>query len=138
MEILFEILVRILWWIIQFIGEAVLQIFGEALFELGFRSLREPFRRPRPLHPVLAAFGYLLFGLIAGGLSLWIFPVLFIDATWLRVVNVVLTPIVAGFAMSVLGSYRRRRGQEIIRLDTFSYGALFALGMAVVRFIWGH
>ena len=137
MEILFEILFQIIVWILQFIGELLLQIFGEALAELGLRSLREPFRRPQPLHPALAGLGYFLFGLMAGGLSLWVVPALFIQVPWLRVANLLVMPLIAGLVMSAIGRFRRRQGQELIRLDTFAYGAVFAFGMSLVRFIWG-
>jgi hypothetical protein len=38
--------------------------------------------------------------------------------------------------MMFIGSWRRRRGQEVVRLDHFSYGFLFAICMAAVRFQW--
>lgn len=138
MEILFEPLLQAVLWVGQVVLEMVLQIFGEALCELGLRSLAEPFRRPNPAHPTLAALGYLLFGMIAGGLSLRVVPDLFIDVTWLRWVNLLLTPAAAGLAMSAIGGLRRKRGQQLIRLDSYSYGFVFAFGMALVRAIWGH
>ena len=134
MEIILELLVALL----QLVAEVVLQIVFEATAELGLRSLREPFRRPQPLHPVLAAIGYAIFGAIAGGASLWLFPYLFISSQWLRAVNLVATPLAAGAVMGALGAWRRRRNEDLIRLDRFSYGFLFALAMAVVRFVWGQ
>jgi hypothetical protein len=46
----------------------------------------------------------------------------------------VLTPLLAGGIMAVLGAWRARRGQTVLRIDRFAYGYLFALGLAVVRF----
>lgn len=134
MEILFELLFALL----QFIAEIVLQIIFEALGELGVRSVQERFRRPKPIHPVLAATGYAIFGAIAGAISLWLFPVLFIASEWLRIANLIVTPVAAGSAMGAIGAWRRRRDEELIRLDRFSYGFIFALAMALVRFAWGH
>ena len=133
MEILFELLLIVL----QFLGEIVLQIVFETLGEVGLRSLREPFRRPEPPHPVLAAIGYALLGAIAGGISLWLFPKLFITTEWLRIANLVVTPVAAGGAMCLVGYWRRKRDQALIRLDRFAWGFLFALAMAIVRFAWG-
>lgn len=138
MEIIVEVILQILGWVLQFLGELLLQACSELLAELFGRSLFEPFRRPKPLHPWLAALGYLIFGAMAGGLSLWLLPVLFISAPWLRLINLLLTPLIAGLLMARLGSWRRRQEQETSRLDTFSYGFLFALAMALVRFTWGH
>jgi len=49
---------------------------------------------------------------------------------------VIVTPIVAGAAMAVIGSLRRRRGLRLVRLDRFGYAYVFALVMALVRFHW--
>ncbi|MEN3352647.1 MAG: hypothetical protein V7640_805 [Betaproteobacteria bacterium] len=134
MEILLEVLLAV----VQLVAELVLQIILEALAELGVRSVIEPFRRPKPLHPVLALIGYAILGAIAGTISLWLFPTLFIETGWLRVLSLVVTPLLAGAAMAALGAWRRRRDQELIRLDRFTYGFTFALAMALVRFTWGR
>lgn len=52
--------------------------------------------------------------------------------------DLILTPIAAGAVMAALGAGRRRRDQELIRLNRFPYGFLFAFAMAVVRFAGGH
>jgi len=133
-----EILVEVLLIVLQFLAEFVLQVVVEILGELGLRSVREPFRRPEPIHPVLATLGYAIFGAAAGALSLWLLPSLFIADDSLRIVNLIVTPVIAGVAMGALGAWRRRRNQELIRLDRFGYGFVFALAMALVRFSWGH
>ena len=137
MEIIAEVILQVLGWILQFIGEILLQAIFEFIAELIGRSVKEPFRRPQPIHPWLAAFGYLIFGSIAGALSLWVLPALFITSPSLRVVNLFVTPLVAGSLMAYAGVLRRRRGQETTRLDTFFYGYCFATAMAVVRRTWG-
>ncbi|HVK53871.1 MAG TPA: hypothetical protein VM532_02470 [Burkholderiales bacterium] len=137
-EIIAEIILQIFVWILQFLGELLIQLVGEAIAELIGHSVTEPFRRPKPVHPWLAAIGYLIFGAIAGALSLWLLPNLFVKAEWLRYGNLILTPMVAGIFMAVVGSWRRKREKEVIRLDSFSYGFCFAFSMALVRFIWGH
>jgi hypothetical protein len=137
-EIIAEIIIQIVWWIVQFLGELLLQAFGELIAELIGRGVKEPFRRPEPIHPWLAAIGYGIFGAIAGAISLWVLPSLFISAQWLRIVNLIVTPLVAGLMMERLGAWREMKDQETIRLDTFTYGFVFALSMALVRFTWGH
>jgi hypothetical protein len=134
MEIFAEILLALL----QVLGELFLQIIFESLAEVGIRCVREPFRKPKPFHPISAALGYIIFGSIAGGLSLLIFPRSFIGPDWLKVSNLFVTPAIAGSFMATLGLLRRRKEQELIRLDKFSYGFLFALAMATVRFLWSE
>jgi hypothetical protein len=120
-EFLFEVL-----------GEFVLQAVVEALVELGFHSLAEPFRQPP--NPWLAALGYTLFGAAAGGVSLWVVPSHLVAAEPWRLANLVLTPIAVGSMMCLAGAWRARRGEPVMRIDRFSYGYLFALALALVRF----
>ncbi len=103
--------------------------------EIGLRSLTEPFKRSKPINPIWAGFGHLIYGAIAGGLSL-LLPKIVIVPWWLRVLNMLITPLACGFIMAKIGQIRDRRGYRTMRLDTFMYGYLFALSMAVVRFIW--
>ena len=117
--------------IFEVLGEFLLQVFGEALIEIGFHSLAEPFRRPA--NPWLAAIGYALFGAILGGISLLAFPNNLVPAAW-RVANMVATPMAVGGIMAVMGVWRARRGQRVLRIDRFAYGYLFALSIALVRF----
>ena len=132
MEFIAEIIIQIVWTILQFLGELLLQAFFEFIAEVIGRSVKEPFRRPKPVHPWLAAIGYIIFGVAAGALSVWILPTLFITSQWLRIANLVLTPLVSGLLMDRLGAWREGKDQETIRLDTFAYGFLFALSMALV------
>ena len=117
--------------IFELFGELVLQVVVEALIEIGFHSLAEPFRRPPS--PWLAAVGYALFGAILGGVSLWVFPNNLVPGAW-RVANLVATPVAVGGLMALMGAWRARRGEPVLRIDRFAYGYLFALSIALVRF----
>lgn len=125
MEILFEIL-----------GELLLQLFGESLVEIGLQALAEPFRKSP--HPWLAAPGYLVFGAVAGGLSLLLFPNYLMPTQSWRVYNAALAPVAAGLCMMALGAWRARRGQPVLRIDRFWYGYLFALAFGLIRFWFAH
>lgn len=131
MEIIFEILFEV-------IGEVLLQVLLEVLFEVGLHSLGSPFKRDKPSHPFFSALGYATYGGIAGGLSLWLVPNLFIHSHTAQVANLVIAPLVAGGTMAAMGAWRRRREQQTVLLDRFAYGVIFALAMALVRFRFGH
>lgn len=135
MEIVFEILFAVFGALLETLFEILAQAVFEVAAEVGLRSLVEPFQRSRPTNPFLAGVGYLLYGAIAGDLSLLI-PRLFTIPLWLRVLNVVVTPVACGLIMVKLGQIREKRGEKPIRINRFLYGYLFALAMAVVRFIW--
>jgi hypothetical protein len=117
--------------IFELLGEFVLQVIGEALVEIGFHSLAAPFRGPP--NPWLAGIGYALLGAILGGVSLLAFPDNLVPGAW-RVANLVATPIAVGAVMALIGAWRARRGQQVLRIDRFAYGYLFALSIALVRF----
>ena len=122
---------RMLEFLFQVFGEFILQVVGEALLELGLHSLKEPFRRPPK--PWLASIGYVLLGAIAGGVSLLVISSHVVTSKEWRIVNLVVTPLAVGLCMVVIGTWRARRGQPVLRIDRFAYGYLFALSFALVR-----
>lgn len=131
MDVIFEL-------IFELFAEVVLQVIFECLFELGLHSVAEPFRRAKPANPVLATIGYVILGASAGGISLLLFPKQFISIVWLQVLNLFVTPVVAGGVMSSIGRWRSNKDQDLILLDRFIYSAMFALVFALVRFYWGR
>ena len=131
-----EVLIEILLWVLHVFGEFLLQIVVELLAESGLYGLREPFRRPKPLHPIFAGTCYIALGALMGGLSLLFFPSPFIQSQVGRVANLLFTPLAAGAVMAAIGAWRLRRGKDTIRLDRFAYGYLFALAMGLIRFVY--
>ena len=131
-----EILAEILFGLLGCVAEIVLQVLFEALAEFGLRAVTEPFKTRREAEPWLALLGYAIFGTVVGGLSLLVVPASFLQSFWARSLNLVVSPLAAGLAMSVIGAWRRGRGEELIRLDRFSYGLVFALAMALVRYFF--
>jgi hypothetical protein len=127
MEFLFEA-------IFQFVGEILLQAIVQLLVELGLHSLGETLKRPK--HPVLSIIGFTLWGLIAGGISLLVFPTSAIPDPTLRMANLFITPLLVGAMMALVGKVRLQRGQDLVRIDRFGYAFTFAFWMAFVRFVW--
>ena len=121
--------------ILEFLGEFLLQVIGEALLEFGFHALAEPFRNAPT--PWIAALGYACIGALLGGLSLLLFPANLVAPPW-RMLNLLLTPLAVGGTMALLGAWRARRGQAVLRIDRFAYGYLFALALALVRFHYAN
>lgn len=137
MEILAELLLQVLGWLIQLFAELLIQLFAESVFRVIGHALKAPFRRS-PIEPWVAAIGYAIFGAVAGAISLLFFPSQFIKLEWLRVLNLVVTPLAVGMIMGLIGAWRQRHERDTIRLESFSYGFCFAFGMALVRHLYTH
>jgi hypothetical protein len=131
-----ELLLGIATVLLEFALEFALEVFGGLLLELGLRSLGEPFVAREERNAVFAAIGYVLLGLVFGFLSLLVFPDSFVRSRNFHGINLIITPLLAGLAMAGIGRLRERKGQTIIRLDSFAYGFLFAFAMASVRFFF--
>ncbi|MBI5641465.1 MAG: hypothetical protein HZA17_13675 [Nitrospirae bacterium] len=128
MELLIEVLCNLF-------GEFLLQIGIELLIELGLHQATD---KPDSCKPVIAFFGYGILGLAAGGLSLLVFPGYLVRSSLFYGMSLVITPILAGLTMSGIGSLRRRRGEPVLRIDSFLYAAVFAFGVALIRLFYTH
>ncbi len=119
--------------ICSFFGEFLLQIVAELVLEFGLRRLSE---EPEKCKPFLSFVGYGVLGLAVGGLSLLLFPHPFVSSSRFHGISLIISPVLAGLAMSGVGHLRRRQGQIVLRIDTFSFGFIFAFGMSLIRFIF--
>jgi hypothetical protein len=134
MEILGEILIAV----VQLLSELLLQLLAEALAEFGLEAIREAVRPSKTGRPLVAAIGYVLLGALFSFVSLWPFPHSFVHHAWLRLANLVIAPSIAGLAVVALGRWRISRGQAGLYLHRFSYGFLFALTFALIRFAFSR
>ena len=122
--------------IVEFFLEFILQIAAELLVDVGLRKLilapqvRNAFD---VMISVVMCFGL---GVITGSLSLLIFPHSFIRVSRLHGASLIVIPTLAGLTMAGIGWLRARRGRPRIPLDRFTYGFVFAFGMALVRLLF--
>jgi hypothetical protein len=121
---------------VQLVLEIVIQIFFEFAAAFGWESLRHSTRRERGMTPLLAGTGHLLLGVFAGVLSLLVVPQRLMPRSPLPGLSLVLSPIGTGIVMYSLGELWRERGWDRPSLFSFQAGALFAFGMALVRFVY--
>lgn len=123
--------------LLQFVFEFLGQWLLEVLWELGSSSYKATHGRPNH-HPLIAAIGYFLVGAALGAASLLIWADRFFEPGAIPGLSLLLSPLGAGVAMHAWGAYRRTRGHVTTNLATFLGGAAFALGTALVRFLWAN
>ena len=114
MEFVFELLLALL----QLVGEVLLPKVSE-----------------NPI-PVLAAAYCLILGALSAEVSLLIVRHSLISHQWLRIANLVITPLIAGSILVALGRWRQRRNQPTRMIHRPVYGYLFAFAFVVTRFVF--
>jgi hypothetical protein len=120
----------------ELLFEVFFQVVVEAILALIVRSMRDVFEKPSVIGPILAAVGYLFLGIIFGIASLHLLPHPIFHPSKFHGISLVISPIFTGLAMSQVGSMLRRHGKQAVRIESFGYGFTFALGMALIRFIF--
>lgn len=80
---------------------------------------------------------FLVFGGIAGFMSVWLFPTLLIKIVVIRMINLILCPLVSGLTAWQLARFRQKHDHEINPAMHAFYGAVFAFGYIAVRFALG-
>lgn len=124
--------------------EILAEIFFEAFFEftleflgsLVLRAIEAVVDTSEPQNPVLACLRYVVLGGAVGGLSLLLFPHPLVHRSRVPGLSLIVSPVLAGLGMSIVGSSRRRRNKKVMQIESFGYGFAFAFGMAVVRFLF--
>ena len=123
--------------------EFILELLFEALVEIGisaiiagvYRSLRQFRITARRGNPVAAAVWLVTVGLALGFLSVLILPHPLVHPSKLYGLSLLISPLLAGLAMAVVGRGVRRRGHVPVRIESFAYGFAFAFALALIRFL---
>jgi hypothetical protein len=130
-EILLEIVVLAIGLLLlQAFVEWFLQAFGELIADaIGFGA-NQP---PPPLW--VATISYFGFGAMLGAISLFALPTPLVSSQWLRILNVVVSPVAVAFLVTLFAAWFKR--EPAIRfIKTFYFAYCFALAMVLVRFMW--
>jgi hypothetical protein len=107
----------------------------DVLIELGQRGVGRSLRWSRRAHPAESAVASFLLGALIGGLVSVAWPIRLLSPGPVPGLSLMVTPVLNGLVMEWYGGWRERQGRERFFLATFWGGALFALGMAVVRYL---
>ena len=130
------ILADLVFEVLAVIFEGALEFSADVFFELIARCFGHTVKPAEKRNPILAGVGYALLGLIAGGLSLLIFPHSFARSEKFHGISLLVSPVLAGLGMAGLGWLLKRQGKRVVRLDSFIFGFIMALPIAIVRFLY--
>ena len=157
MEVILEIALQLF----LLLGEFLFTVVGEGLFESG-RNHVVGKNRPAQLAntarksktrqiappkdvvpdesagPLLSALAYVGFGALCGVASLWIAPSHFIGSQTLRWLNVVASPLLAGFLLAHWRANFMARGKPTDFTADFINAALLAFALSATRLAFAH
>ena len=138
MEILAEILFTLVGGIVEFVFGIIFQILAE-LFAETFGKPRAGKSAPNfPRTRLLISLAvYSIGGALAGCLSLWLYPSLFLTTPWQKWANIILMPMITGALFQIIDNWRETPDTPPPPLAGFWRGFLFAVMMTGVRFLWG-
>jgi hypothetical protein len=114
--------------------ELIVEVAGQAFLELGWRSLTKGFRSLQRAHPVLSVAALAIAGAFLGWLSVLLLPDRVFGFRGIPGATMVVSPLINGALMEAYGRWCDRRGHRRSSFANFWGGAVFAFGMAAVRF----
>jgi uncharacterized membrane protein YadS len=129
-----ELFTAILLGIAEIICDALLEAALAAfvgILSRGFRRFRVKTRRA---NPIIATATFAVVGVSFGFLSVWLFPHRLVHPTRVRGISLLISPILTGMAMASIGRTVRKRGKQSVRIESFTYGFIFAFALSLVRF----
>jgi len=133
-----EILVLIVGFVIEFIGQLLLEFVFELFLGGIAKMIKRIHQRGDEGDGSAILFMYALaagLGCGAGALSLQVFPHLFVKTVALRLLNLALMPLAVAW---VADSVFRRSWTGATRRHGFGYAYVFALAVAAARLGWGQ
>jgi hypothetical protein len=116
--------------------EAIFEIALESIFALVARSAQNAAEGWKTVDPIIASAVYFFVGAVLGAASLVVHPHPLFHPSRFHGVSLLVSPVITGLVMSRAGSLLRRRGKQSVRIESFGYGFVFALGWAIIRFIF--
>src|SRR5437870_7639036 len=131
-----ELLVEFFAILLEVFFEAAFEFAAESIGSLILRGVAAIFDTSEFKNPWVACVGYVFLGGVAGGLSLLFFPHPLVHRSRVPGLSVVISPVLAGLGMSMVGSTLRKQNMKAMQIESFGYGFAFAFGMALARFFF--
>ena len=115
--------------------DALVEVAFEVLANVAVEALGEAVSDADQSSRILAGIGHALMGTAAGALSLFFLPRQVAPQVGFPGMSLAIAPLCAGVLLDSMGRWWERRGNVRMALFTFRGGVVFALAMAIVRFV---
>jgi hypothetical protein len=116
----------------QFLFELILNVLSNLPFEWPSKGRQTPERES--IWPVCAI--WFMVGCGVGGMSLLLVGYALLQPGWLRIANLVLSPIASGLIAKTLAEQRAPSNPMLVPRNHFWYAFWFSLGVAFTRFAY--
>jgi hypothetical protein len=130
-----EFLGGLLSMIAEVLFEVFLQILMEFLTALLLRGTRSVFSAFVRLNLPISVIGSAILGLVAGVLSLYVFPHTLFHPSRIHGISLLISPLLTGLFMWWVGKSLKMQGKRPVQIESFACGFVFALGMALIRYL---
>jgi H+/Cl- antiporter ClcA len=130
--------------LLGFILELLFEVLLQLIFEGGVAAASRAPRRFRfgpflrialsPRNPILTTLLFCLLGIGLGALSVTFFSHPLVHPSRFHGISLLISPVITGLIMGLIGRSVRRRGNTPVRIESFAYGFTFALAFMLVRF----
>jgi hypothetical protein len=136
-----ELLAELLGFIVEILFEVLIQVIFEQGVATASRARRRfrfaPFVRATlsQTNPPLTILKFTVLGFGLGFISVLILPHPLVHPSRIHGISLLISPIITGLIMGLIGRMVRRRGNTPVRIESFTYGFTFAFAMALIRLL---
>ena len=134
-ELLAGLLLAIAELFADILAEVLLEMILEVITSLLARVFGKFFDAIFAYGPYFTAATVTALGIVSGYLSLMVFPHRLIHLSKLHGVSLLISPLLTGLVMFQIGRMLRDRGRRTTRIESFTYGYIFAFAVALIRFV---
>ena len=89
-------------------------------------------------NPPFTVLKFTLLGLGIGFVSVLLLPHPLVHPSRLHGISLLISPVITGLIMGLIGRVVRRRGNTPVRIESFVYGFTFAFALAFIRLLLVH
>ncbi|MBS1804589.1 MAG: hypothetical protein JST28_14580 [Acidobacteria bacterium] len=130
-----DLFIALLGFVVELLGETLTDLAFAAIVDVVSRAFRSVGSSAREGDPVASTVVLIAAGAVLGFLSGVIFPHPLVHPSKYHGISLLISPLITGLIMAVVGRGIRRRGRVPVRIESFAYGFSFAFTFALIRIL---